>query len=105
MDELRYDPAKLLAAAPWPAGVDAARITRVRTFLCGPQGCPYLIVRVETDQPGLYGLGCASDPQRTLAVRSVLDDYLDPLLRGRDTGDIEDLHRLLRNAGYWRGGS
>ncbi|MEU0557026.1 enolase C-terminal domain-like protein [Dactylosporangium sp. NPDC006015] len=105
MDELRYDPSKLIAAAPWPAPADAARITRVRTFLCGPQGCPYLIVRVETNQPGLYGLGCASDPQRTLAVRSVLDDYLGPLLLGRDAGDIEDIHRLLRNSGYWRGGS
>src|SRR5258707_9940476 len=94
-----------LVSAPWPPPDGAARITRVRTFLCGPQGCPSLIVRVETDQPGLYGLGCASDPQRTLAVRSVLDDYLGPLLRGRDAGDIEDIHRLLLNSGYWRGGS
>lgn len=95
----------VLAAAPWPAPASAARITQVRTFLCAPQGCPYLIVRVETDQPGLYGLGCASDPQRTLAVRAVLDEYLGPLARGRDAGDIEDIHRLLHNSGYWRGGS
>jgi len=98
------DPAPL-AAAPWPAPERAARITRVRTFLCGPQGCPYLIARVETDQPGLYGLGCASDPQRTLAVRAVLDDYLGPMLHGRYAGDIEDIHRLLQCSGYWRGGS
>ncbi|WP_238016956.1 enolase C-terminal domain-like protein [Dactylosporangium sp. AC04546] len=93
-----------LAAAPWDTG-GGTRITQVRTFLCAPQGCPYLIVRVETNQPGLYGLGCASDPQRTLAVRAVLDGYLGPLLHGRDPGDIEDLHRLLLNSGYWRGGS
>src|SRR5258705_13577680 len=102
----RDDPSPdVLAAAPWAAPARAARITRVRTFLCAPQGCPYLIVRVETDQPGLYGLGCASDPQRTLAVRAVLDEYLGPLVRGRDAGDIEDIHRLLQNSGYWRGGS
>ncbi|HEY2669765.1 MAG TPA: enolase C-terminal domain-like protein [Rugosimonospora sp.] len=95
----------LLAPAPWPPPARVARITRVRTFLCAPQGCPYLIARVETDQPGLYGLGCASDPQRTLAVRAVLDEYLAPLLLGRDAGDIEDIHRLLLNSGYWRGGS
>lgn len=95
----------VLAPAPWAAPARAARITRVRTFLCAPQGCPYLIVRVETDQPGLYGLGCASDPQRTLAVRAVLDEYLGPLVLGRDAGDIEDIHRLLQNSGYWRGGS
>ena len=94
-----------LAPAPWPPPERAARITGLRTFLCAPQGCPYLIVRVETDQPGLYGLGCASDPQRTLAVRTVLDEYLGPLVRGRYAGDMEDIHRLLLNSGYWRGGS
>ncbi|GAA3740043.1 D-galactonate dehydratase family protein [Plantactinospora mayteni] len=96
--------APVLAPAPWtaPGGI---RVTRVRTFLCAPQGCPYVITRVETDQPGLYGLGCASDPQRTLAIRSVVDDYLGPMLLGRDPADIEDLHRLLLNSGYWRGGS
>jgi mannonate dehydratase len=94
-----------LAPAPWPPPERAARITGVRTFLCAPQGCPYLIVRVETDQPGLYGLGCASDPQRTLAVRTVLDEYLGPMIRGRYAGDMEDIHRLLLNSGYWRGGS
>lgn len=96
---------EVLAPAPWPQPERAARITGVRTFLCAPQGCPYLIVRVETDQPGLYGLGCASDPQRTLAVRTVLDEYLGPLVRGRYAGDIEDIHRLVLNSAYWRGGS
>ena len=96
---------EVLAPAPWPAPAGAARVTAVRTFVCAPQGCPYLIVRVETDQPGLYGLGCASDPQRGTAIRAVLDDYLGPLLVGRAAGDIEDVHRLLTNSGYWRGGS
>lgn len=96
----------LLAPAPWVDGRgDRVRITAVRTFLTAPHGCPHLIVRVETSDPGLYGLGCASDPQRTLAVRSVLDDYLAPMLIGRDPDDIEDIHRLMLNSAYWRGGS
>lgn len=95
-----------LAPAPWADERGGkVRITAVRTFLTAPHGCPHLIVRVETNEPGLYGLGCASDPQRTLAVRSVLDDYLAPLLAGRDPDDIEDLHRLILNSAYWRGGS
>jgi len=100
-----------LAPAPWVKGPRVeergarVRITAVRTFLTAPHGCPHLVVRVETNEPGLYGLGCASDPQRTLAVRSVLDDYLAPLLTGRDPDDIEDIHRLLLNSAYWRGGS
>ncbi|WP_078856502.1 enolase C-terminal domain-like protein [Streptomyces sp. NBRC 109706] len=96
---------ELLAPAPWAGDAGSPRVKGVRTFLCAPQGCPYVIVRVETDQPGLYGLGCASDPQRTLAVRAVIDSYLGPLLLGRDSADIEDIHRLLLNSGYWRGGS
>ncbi|WP_406357191.1 enolase C-terminal domain-like protein [Streptomyces sp. NBC_00658] len=98
--------APLLAPAPWVEERGAKiRITAVRTFLTAPHGCPHLVVRVETNEPGLYGLGCASDPQRTLAVRSVLDDYLAPMLTGRDPDDIEDIHRLLLNSAYWRGGS
>ncbi|WP_328581168.1 enolase C-terminal domain-like protein [Streptomyces sp. NBC_00370] len=96
----------VLASAPWVEERGAKiRITAVRTFLTAPHGCPHLIVRVETNEPGLYGLGCASDPQRTLAVRSVLDDYLAPMLVGRDPDDIEDIHRLMLNSAYWRGGS
>jgi mannonate dehydratase len=96
----------LLAPAPWIDERGArVRITAVRTFLTAPHGCPHLVVRVETNDPGLYGLGCASDPQRTLAVRSAIDDYAAPLLTGRDPDDIDDLHRLLLNSAYWRGGS
>ncbi|MEU9337710.1 enolase C-terminal domain-like protein [Streptomyces sp. NPDC048290] len=96
----------VLAPAPWVEERGAkVRITAVRTFLTAPHGCPHLVVRVETNEPGLYGLGCASDPQRVLAVRTVLDAYAGPLLIGRDPDDIEDLHRLLLNSGYWRGGS
>lgn len=96
----------ILAPAPWVEERGAKiRITAVSTFLTAPHGCPHLVVRVETNEPGLYGLGCASDPQRTLAVRSVLDDYLAPMLIGRDPDDIDDIHRLLLNSAYWRGGS
>ncbi|MCS4276097.1 mannonate dehydratase [Mycetocola sp. BIGb0189] len=101
----------VLARAPWdtdPADLDrddTVRITGVTTFLTAPQGCPYVIVRVETNVPGLYGLGCSSDPQRTLAIASVVNDYLAPMIIGRPAADIEDIHRLLLNSGYWRGGS
>ncbi|MDR2974525.1 MAG: starvation-sensing protein RspA [Propionibacteriaceae bacterium] len=95
-----------LAPSPWSASdADHLRITAVRTFLTGPQGCPYVIARVETNQPGLYGLGDGCDPQRPLATRTVIDSYLGPMLIGRDPSDAEDLHRLLLNSGYWRGGS
>ena len=39
------------------------------------------MVRVETDQPGLFGLGCASSPQRPLVIKAMLDEYLGPLVK------------------------
>jgi mannonate dehydratase len=36
---------------------------------------------------------------------ALLDDYLAPLPAGRDADDLEDIHRLIVNSAYWRGGS
>lgn len=94
-----------LAAAPWSTEADAVRITGIRTFLTAPAHAPLLVVRVETNQPGLYGLGCASSPQRPQAIRTVIDEYLAPMLTGRSALDSEDIHQLVQMSGYWRGGA
>ena len=33
-----------------------AKITNVRTFITCPDGINLVVVRVDTDQPGLYGI-------------------------------------------------
>lgn len=93
------------ARAPWTDSATSPRVTRVRTFLTAPSGPPLLVVKVETTEPGLIGWGCASSPQRPLAIRSVVDDYLGPLLVGRPAGDIDDFHHLASLSPYWRGGA
>ncbi len=93
-----------LAVAPWPA-TTGVQVRSVKTIQTAPGGLPYLIVKVETTEPELVGYGCASDPQRTRATDAVICDYLAPMLVGRDVGDISDIAELLRNSGYWRGGS
>ena len=35
-------------------------ITNIRTILTAPDGIALVVVRVDTDQDGLYGLGCAT---------------------------------------------
>ena len=40
--------------------VDTLKITDVRTICTAPEGIRLVVVRVETDEPGLYGLGCAA---------------------------------------------
>jgi mannonate dehydratase len=80
------------------------KITRVKATLTTPAGIALVVVKVETDQPGLYGLGCATFTQRCTIVARAVDEYLDPLLRGRDPDNIEDLWRLMHHNSSWRWG-
>ena len=80
------------------------RIRKVRAILTAPAGINLIVVKVETNEPGLYGLGCATFAYRELAVKCLVEEYLDPLLRDRDPADIEELWQLMNNNAYWRNG-
>ncbi|MGW6199410.1 enolase C-terminal domain-like protein [Kribbella sp. NPDC055110] len=88
---------------PWPAR-DDVRIREVKAIVTAPQGIPLVVVKIETTEPGLYGLGCATFTQRWKAVQTFVDEHLSRLLVGRYPGDIGDLTRLASYSGYWRGG-
>jgi mannonate dehydratase len=78
------------------------KIKDIKTILTAPDGINLIVVKVITDQEGLYGLGCATFAYRELAVKSIVDDYLKPLLIGRDVSKIEDIWHLMYNNAYWR---
>jgi mannonate dehydratase len=80
------------------------RITDVQTILTAPDGIRLVVVKVLTDQPGLYGLGCATFTQRPLAVAAAVDEYLRPFMIGRDVDRIEDAYQAAFVSSYWRSG-
>lgn len=80
------------------------KIEKVRVICTAPEGINLLVIKIETNQPGLYGLGCGTFAYRHLGVKLVVEEYLDPLLRGRDVERIEELWQLMHQNGYWRNG-
>jgi mannonate dehydratase len=106
-----HDPNRLLDASgalrqaqpPWSPR-DALRITGVRAIVTAPEGMPLVVVRVDTSEDGLYGLGCATFTQRYEAVVAAVDAHVAPLVLGRHPADIEDITRLVHYSSYWRNG-
>ena len=63
-----------------------------------------VVVKVETDEPELHGVGCASFFTRATAVAAAVDDYLKPFLVGKDPADVEDIWQSCYLSAYWRNG-
>jgi len=82
----------------------ATLITDIKVILTAPEGINLVVVKIETNQAGLYGFGCATFAYRHLAVKCVIEEYLKPLLMGRDVSGIEELWQLMHQNAYWRNG-
>src|SRR5262245_46058228 len=72
-------------------GMSPLRITDVKTILTAPANIRLVVVKVLTNEPGLYGLGCATFTQRARAVETAVDKFLKPFLIGKDVTRIEDV--------------
>jgi mannonate dehydratase len=79
-------------------------IRDIRVIACKPTSENLVIVKIETSEPGLHGLGDATFTQRHQSVVTTIETYLKPLLIGRDCNRISELYRLMHQNGYWRHG-
>lgn len=79
-------------------------IRDIKVICTAPEGINLVVVKVETSEPELFGLGCATFTYRHLVVKCLVEEYLKPLLTGRPVENIEDLWHLMHQNGYWRNG-
>src|SRR5436190_2675809 len=100
------DTVEPVAPVPWRpgGGLPALKITAVRAICTAPDGIRLVVVKVITNEPGLYGLGCATFTQRARAAETAGERYLKPFVLGKDPLKIEDLWQSNFVSSYWTNG-
>ncbi len=85
-------------------GLSPVKIRDIKTILTAPDRIRLVVVKIETTEPGLYGLGCATFTQRAYVVETAIEKYLKPFLIGRNVDEIEDIWQSSYMSSYWRNG-
>ncbi|MFC1693141.1 enolase C-terminal domain-like protein [Candidatus Latescibacterota bacterium] len=85
-------------------GLPPLKITNIKCIPTAPNGIRLNVVKVETSEPGLYGLGCATFQQRPLPVVVAVNNYLADFCRGKDADNIEDMWQTMYVNSSWRNG-
>src|SRR6266702_3582229 len=90
--------AKATGAMPVP------KIKDISVIECQPAGVRLTVVKITTDQAGLYGYGCGTFTQRADLVKPAVERYLKPFLVGKTTDRIEDIWQSCYDSSYWKNG-
>jgi len=85
-------------------GMAPVKIKSLKAIATAPAGSNLVVVKVDTTEPGLYGLGCATFTQRAEAVVTAINSYLNDFCAGKDVDRIEDLWQSAYVSSYWRNG-
>jgi mannonate dehydratase len=64
----------------------------------------WVFIKITTSEPGLYGIGSASNQFQPYAVIAAIEKHLAPFLVGKDPDRIEDLWQSAHLRTYWRNG-
>ena len=85
-------------------GMPSPKIKDVSVIATAPAGLRLTVVKITTDQDGLYGYGCGTFTQRADLVNAAVQRYLKPFLMGKPTDRIDDTWQAMYNSSYWRNG-
>ena len=85
-------------------GTAIPKIKDISVIETQPAGVRLTVVKITTDQDGLYGYGCATFTQRADLVKPAVEKYLKPLLMGKTTDRIEDIWWTCYDSSYWKNG-
>lgn len=100
-----------LAGKPEPAlyaqtaarkGLPPVKITDVKVIRSQIGRNQYLNVKVMTDEPGLYGVGDGNHAERVSIVAANIEQFLKPMVVGRNVDEIEDIWQTAFTSTYWR---
>src|SRR5579859_1210351 len=83
-------------------GLASPKIRDVSVIATAPAGLRLTVVKITTDQDGLYGYGCGTFTQRADLVNAAVERYLKPFLIGHPTDRIDDIWQACYNTSYWR---
>lgn len=83
-------------------GMPSPKIKDVSVIQTAPAGLRLVVVKVTTDQDGLYGYGCGTYTQRADLVVAAVERYLKPFLVGKPADRIDDTWQAMYNSSYWR---
>src|SRR5438874_11446312 len=93
------------AEAKAPRGL---KITAVQVLVTNPpqsRNENFVLVKIETSEPGLYGWGDATCTGSEQAVAKMLEEHLAPAMIGRDPMQTENIWKTLYYLPYYRSGS
>jgi galactonate dehydratase len=79
------------------------KITSIKPLVVHAEMRNWIFVKVETDQPGLFGWGEASLEWKTRSVVGAIEDFT-PMVLGEDPTRIEHLYQKMYRQSFWRTG-
>jgi mannonate dehydratase len=81
-----------------PLTIREARV--ITTSAGGPY--QWVFLKLVTSEPGLYGLGSASNVMQAFTVATAIEKHLAPFWTGKNPDRIEDLWQSTHVHSYWR---